>query len=138
MNKVILVARLTKDPELKTTQSGASVASFSLAVQRRFKDANGEYGVDFVDCVAWKTTAEFIHKFFRKGQMIGVVGGIQTRTYQTQNGENRKVTEVIVDEAYFCGDKEKPAEKSKTAPNTPSVNPDAFMPLPSEDEPLLF
>lgn len=141
MNKVILMGRMTKEPELKTTQGGTSVASFSLAVQKRFKDANGEYGVDFLDCVAWKTTAEFIHKFFRKGQQIGVVGSIQTRTYQTQNGENRKVTEIVVDEAYFCGEAKKQAETAKTAPYLPpeatQANSSGFIPM-DNNEPLPF
>lgn len=137
MNKVILMGRMTKEPELKTTQGGASVVSFSLAVQKRFKDANGEYGVDFIECVSWRTTAEFIHKFFRKGQLIGVVGSIQTRTYQTQNGENRKVTEVLVDEAYFCGDKKEAGVNPNLVPNTPPKN-DGFIPMPPSDDDLPF
>ena len=138
MNKSILIGRLTREPELKTTQSGVSVTSFSLAVQKRFKDANGEYGADFIDCVAWKNTADFVAKNFGKGKQIGVVGSIQTRTYQTQNGENRKVTEVVVDEAYFVGDKGNGAEKPKTAPSAPPLPMnEGFMPAPNDD-PLPF
>ena len=135
MNKAILVGRLTREPELKTTQSGASVTSFSLAVQKRFKDANGEYGADFIDCVAWKNTAEFICKNFGKGRQIGVVGSIQTRNYDDRDGKKVYVTEVVVDEAYFVGDKGNGAEKQKTAPPMP-VN-EGFMPMPN-DEPLPF
>ena len=142
MNKVILMGRMTKEPELKTTQGGTSVVSFSLAVQKRFKDANGEYGVDFIECVSWRTTAEFIHMFIRKGQLIGVVGSIQTRTYQTQNGENRKVTEILVEEAYFCGEAKKQTETAKNAPNLPpnatQASNEGFIPMPANDDDLPF
>ena len=138
MNKAILMGRLTKDPELKTTPSGTNVVSFSLAVQRRFKNANGEYEADFINCVAWKGTAEFISKFFSKGQQIGCVGSIQTRKYQAPNGENRSVTEVLVEEAYFCGDKEKTAVNPNVVPNTPPAVAEGFIPMPPSDEDLPF
>ena len=104
LNKVILGGRLTADPELKQTPSGVSVISFSVAVNRRFRSANGEQGeqqADFINCVAWRNTAEFISKYFRKGSSICVLGSIQTRTWQDNQGQKRYATEVVVDEANF-------------------------------------
>lgn len=105
MNNCTFMGRFTKDPELKTTTGGTSVCSFSLAVDRRFKDADGNKQADFIDFVAWKGTAEFISKFFKKGDMIAIAGELQTRTYETQDGSKRKVSEVIVNDARFCGGK---------------------------------
>ncbi|MEG1753725.1 MAG: single-stranded DNA-binding protein [Christensenella sp.] len=105
MNKAILVGNLTKDPERRTTSSDVSVTSFTIAVSRRYKDASGNYPADFISCVAWRQTAEFIAKYFVKGSRIGVVGSIQTRNYDDKNGVKRYVTEVNVDEAEFVGSK---------------------------------
>lgn len=105
MNKAILMGRITRDIELKTTQSGVSVTSFTLAVDRRFKVQDGTRETDFIDCVAWRQTAEFISKYFGKGRMIAVVGSIQTRKYTDKNGNNRTAVEVKVEEANFCGEK---------------------------------
>ena len=102
MNKAILMGRLTKEPELKSTQNGISRCSFTLAVDRRFKNANGERETDFINCTAWRSTAEFITNYFRKGQRIAVVGSIQVRSYETDAGERRYITEVIAEEAYFA------------------------------------
>ncbi|MEG0785401.1 MAG: single-stranded DNA-binding protein, partial [Christensenella sp.] len=99
MNKAILVGNLTRDPERRTTSSDVSVTSFTIAVSRRYKDASGNYPADFISCVAWRQTAEFIAKYFVKGSRIGVVGSIQTRNYDDKNGVKRYVTEVNVDEA---------------------------------------
>lgn len=101
MNKVELIGRLTKEPEIKLTQNQTQYCQFTLAVDRRFKDANGQRTADFINCVAWKQTAVFIQKYFRKGNRIGVVGSIQTRNYDDKNGQKVYVTEVIVDEAEF-------------------------------------
>lgn len=105
MNKVELIGRLTKDAELKTTSSGINYCNFIIAVDRKFKDANGNRQADFIACVAWRTTADFISKYFKKGNRIAVVGSIQTRTYEDQNGQKKLVTEVIVDEAEFVESK---------------------------------
>lgn len=117
MNKVILVGNLTKDPELTTTQSGINVARFTIAVQRKFKNANDEYESDFINCVAWRSSAEFIHKYFNKGNKIGVVGSIQTRSYDAEDGTKRYVTEVVVEECEFVqskkGDSNNQAEDTK-------------------------
>lgn len=101
MNKAILMGRLTRDPEIKQTQSGVPVVSFSLAIPRRFQKEQ----TDFINCTAWRQTAEFISKWFQKGSMIAVVGSIQTRKYTGNDGIERTATEVIADEAYFTGSK---------------------------------
>lgn len=102
MNKVILMGRLTAAPEIKTTASGVSVCSFTLAVNRRFKNADGEYEADFIRCTAWRNTAEFVCNFFTKGQMMAVVGELQNQTYE-KDGQRRLYTEVVISEACFCG-----------------------------------
>ena len=102
MNKVILMGRLTAEPEIRKTASGVSVLSFTLAVDRRFKK-EGAQSVDFIACVAWRQTAEFIAKYFKKGQRLAVSGAIEVRKWQDRDGNNRYTTEVIADEAYFAG-----------------------------------
>lgn len=104
MNKAILLGRLTKDPEIKYTQSGKAVASFTLAIDRR-KGANGEKQADFISCVAWEKLAEIIGNYCVKGQQIAVEGRIQSRSYDAQDGSKRYVTEVIVQNMNFCGKK---------------------------------
>ena len=101
INEVILMGRLCADPELKTTQSGLSVTSFALAVDKRGKDDKA----DFIDIVAWRDTADFITKSFTKGSMIAIVGSIQTRSYEDKNGNKRKAVEVVAREVSFCGSK---------------------------------
>ena len=113
MNKVELIGRLTKDPEKKSTDKGTSVVSFSVAVQRKYKNADGNYDADYINCVAWRTTADFIANYFTKGQRIGVVGSLTTRSYEVE-GKKRSVTEVNVDEAEFVESKEKKAEPKQT------------------------
>ena len=138
MNKAILVGRLTKDPELKTTGSGVSVCSFTLAINRRFKNAEGGYDADFINCVAWRQQAEFISKYFSKGRMVGICGSIQTRTYDREDGQRVYVTEVVADEVSFVDSK----SQSDSAPSTPAVNntansfgaDDGFIPMPADDD----
>ena len=101
MNKTILIGNLTKDIDLKKTTSGIAVATFTVAVQRKFKNADNEYESDFINCVAWRNTAEFVHKYFTKGEKIAVIGSIQTRNYEASDGTKRYVTEVVVDEVEF-------------------------------------
>lgn len=101
LNIVALQGRLAADPEQRTTQNGTAVTSFSLAVQRNMKGSDGEYGTDWIDCVAWKGTAEFICKYFQKGQLMAVNGTLQTRSYE-KDGVKRKATEVLVQNANFC------------------------------------
>lgn len=104
LNKVILGGRLTADVELKTTPSGVSVCTFNLAINRKYSK-DGEQAVDFVSCVAWRSTAEFLAKFFKKGNSLCVVGSIQTRSYTDKEGHKRTATEVVVDEAMFVDSK---------------------------------
>jgi single-strand DNA-binding protein len=104
-NKVILMGRITRDIEIKTTPSGKAVTSFSIAVDRRIQSKDGEKVTDFIDCVAWRQIADFIARFFSKGKLILIEGELQTRTYTDKNGNNRKAVEVIVDRASFTGEK---------------------------------
>jgi len=108
LNKVIIMGRITKDLELKTTNGGHAVVSFSIATNRNYKE-NGEYPTDFFDIVAWRKTAEFICNHFSKGQLIAIEGTLQTRSYVDSNNITRKVTEINVDSAFFCGEKKEPA-----------------------------
>lgn len=105
MNKVILMGRLTRDPEMRQTPTGVAVARLTIAVNRRFKNSSGGYDADFISCVAWRTTAEFICRYFRKGAMIAVSGSIQTRSWDGQDGKKQYSTEVVIDDAYFTGSK---------------------------------
>ena len=97
INSVCLVGRLTRDPELKYTQSNIAVASFSLAVNRNFKDANGEREADFINCVIWRQSAENLANWAKKGALIGITGRIQTRSYENQQGQRVYVTEVVAE-----------------------------------------
>ena len=105
LNKAILMGNMVADPELKQTPSGVAVCSFRIGVQRRFKDANGQYASDFINIVAWRQQAEFVSKYFRKGSSIVVVGSIQTRDYTDQQGNKRYATEVVADEVSFGANK---------------------------------
>lgn len=105
-NKVILGGRIARDPELKTTQSGLSVTQFSIAVNRKSTKDQQAPQADFFNVTAWRNTAEFITKFFRKGSSICITGSLQTRSYTDKNGAKREVTEVVADEAYFVDSKQ--------------------------------
>lgn len=107
LNKVFIMGRLTRDPELRRTQSGTAVASFTLAVDRDYKDkTSGERGTDFIDCVAWRQAGEFISKYFTKGRMAVVEGRLQIRDLTDQQGNKRRSIAVVVDQVYF-GDSKK-------------------------------
>lgn len=113
LNIVALMGRLTHTPELKTTQNGTSVCSFSIAVDRTYTPKGEERKADFIDIVAWRQTAEFICKYFQKGSMIAIDGSIQTRSYQDKQGSNRTKVEVLANNVSFCGSKA--ADKPVTA-----------------------
>ena len=119
MNKVILIGRLTKDVEIKLTSNQTKFCQFTLAVDRRFKDANGQRQVDFINCIAWRNTAEFISKYFHKGSRIGVVGSIQTRSYEDQDGQKKFVTEAVIDEAEFVESTTKTDDTDKKESEAP-------------------
>lgn len=105
LNHIVLLGRLTRDPELRTTNSGVSVATFSLAVDRAYKDASGERGVDFIDIVAWRNTAEFAARYFQKGQLAAVEGRLQIRDWTDTDGHKRRAAEVVAQNIYFAGQK---------------------------------
>lgn len=117
LNKVILGGRLTADPELKQTQSGVPVCSFTLAVNRRVSK-DQEQKADFINCTAWRKTAEFIHNYFRKGSSLCIAGSIQTRSWEDDNGNKRYATDVVVDEAMFVDGKNDAGQGGTSSPNT--------------------
>lgn len=130
-NVVILTGRLTADPELKTTQNGISVTSFSIAVSRRFTRAGEEQQTDFINIVAWRQSAEFITKYFKKGSMIGIRGNIQTRRYVDKNGNNRTAFEVVVDDVQFVESKRDNASPADIA--TPAAQNASFSNAAADD-----
>lgn len=121
LNKIFIMGRLTRDPELRTTNSGTSVASFSLAVDRNYKGADGEKKTDFIDCVAWRQTGEFAAKYFTKGRMAVVEGRLQIRPWTDKEGNNRRSAEVIVDNMYF-GDSKRDGDTGGARPASGPVN----------------
>lgn len=140
LNKVIIMGRLGRDPEVKYTQSGTKVASFSLAVDRDFKDkATGARGTDWVDVVAWRQTAEFAAKYFRKGQMAVVEGRLQVRDYVDREGGKRRAVEVVADQIYFCGSKgQGTSEGNADEASLPAGNGAEYKDLDDDDGELPF
>lgn len=136
MNKVILVGRLSKDPELRVTQSGVSVCSFSVACDRRFVKEGEERKADFINCIAWRQTGEFVSKYFAKGHRIALEGSLQTRDYTDSEGKKRYVTEVLVDNVEFCQSKAENATDGNFGSNTAEADVDGFMPIEDEDLPF--
>ena len=127
INKVILMGRLVAEPELKKTSNDVAVVSTRIAVDRDFKDANGERRADFIDIVVWRERAEFISKYFRKGSMIAVVGSIQSRQYEDKDGNKRTSIEVVCDQVSFTGEKvEKPQPKQEEFENVGAVDADGL------------
>jgi len=116
LNRVILMGRLTRDPELRRTQSGTAVTSFSLAVDRDFKSQAGEKETDFIDVVAWRNTAEFVSRYFTKGRMAVVEGRLQIRDWKDKDGNNRRSAEVYADNVYFGDSKRDNAGSGYDAP----------------------
>ena len=117
LNNVVLMGRLTADPELRQTSTGIEVTSFSIAIDRGYVRQGEERQTDFINCVAWRQTAKFITSYFRKGQMIAVTGSIQTRNYEDKSGNKRVATDVVVANASFCGSKsETGASPANSAP----------------------
>ena len=111
LNKIILMGRLTHDPELRRTQNGTAVTGFSLAVERDFKDEDGKRATDFIDIVAWRAAAEFVAKYFTKGRMAVVEGRLQIRDWTDKDGNKRRSAEVVADNVYF-GDSKRDAESA--------------------------
>lgn len=113
LNKIVIMGRLTKDPDLRRTQSGTAVASFSLAVDRDFKSEDGKRTTDFVDVVAWRNTAEFVCNYFTKGRMAVVEGRLQIRDWLDKDGHTRRSAEVVADNIYFGDSKKDSAAKAE-------------------------
>lgn len=140
LNCAIIMGRLTADPELRTTGTGVSVTSFSVAVDRRFQRQGEEKQTDFINVVAWRQTAEFVSRYFRKGSMIAVQGSIQTRNYEDKNGNKRTAVEIVADNVSFCGSKSETGTAGATAPAArpapayQSDNADGFSVLPTNDD----
>lgn len=146
LNQIAIQGRLVRDPELRRTNSGKAVASFSLACDRDFKNQQtGEKEVDFIECVAWGGTAEMVEKYFHKGQMAVATGRLQLRDWTDKNGQKRRTAEILVNSIYFCGSKESGTQASSGAGNgysTPAYQAPApaanFAELDGEDEQLPF
>ena len=135
INNVTLMGRLTAAPELKTTTGGTSVTSFNIAVDRNYQKQGQERETDFITCVAWRNTAEFIAKWFNKGDMIAVTGEIQTRKYTDKQGNNRTAVEVVIALASFCGRKN---TRNEAPAEAPAASPAGFEPVEYNDEDLPF
>ena len=116
LNKIIIMGRLTRDPELRRTGSGTAVTSFSLAVDRDFKSQSGEKETDFIDVVAWRSTAEFVSKYFTKGRMAVVSGRLQIRQWTDKDGNNRRSAEIVADNVYF-GDSKRDSDGASAGGN---------------------
>ena len=124
LNKIILMGRLAADPELRQTTSGVSVVSFCLAVERNYQGADGQRQADFINCVAWRQTGEFISRYFSKGRMIAIEGSLQSRKYEDKAGAKRVAFEVVVDQAFFAGDRGYDASQGgRQAQPVPHPNP---------------
>ena len=130
-----MCGRLTKDPELRQTQSGTNVASFSIAVDRRFHDASGNKVSDFFDVTAWRQTADFVKQYFTKGKRILLIGTLQNREYTAQDGTKRRVTEIIADEVEFADGK---SEQAAPAAPQPAAKPQGFTEATDEPDDLPF
>ena len=125
LNRITITGRMTRDPELRATQNGISVTSFSIANQRNYKNGNGERDTDFFDVVAWRATAEFVTKYFVKGSHVTVDGRLETRTFTDKQGNERKTVEIIADNVFFGDSKN---EQREAAPATAAAAAPGFEP----------
>ena len=130
LNKIVLQGRLTRDPEMRQTASSQNVTSFSLAVDRDFNN-NGERQTDFIDCVAWRNTAEFVSRYFVKGQLVAIVGRLQIREWTDKDGNRRQTAEIVVENAYFAESKKRTNESAALtdAPELEELDDDAELPF---------
>ena len=146
LNSAVIMGRLVADPELRTTGSGISVTSFTVAVDRRFVRQGEERQADFIDVIAWRQTAEFVSKYFRRGSMIAIQGSIQTRMYEDKNGNKRKAVEIVADNASFCGSKAESGTgnfnrndsvmNNQPAPSYSTADEGDFKEIPEDDLPF--
>lgn len=135
LNRIVVMGRLTKNPEIRRTANGTAVTSITLAVERDFKEQNGEKKTDFIDVVAWKNTAEFVSQYFSKGRMAVVEGRLQLRDWKDQNGNNRRNAEIIAENVYFGDSKH---SESYAERNESDVNPAPEIREEQEDGELPF
>ena len=145
LNKVVLMGRLTKDPELKYTPSNVAVVTFTVAVDRNFARSGEQRQTDFINVVAWRTTAEFVAKYFTKGQLMALCGSIQTRTWDDNEGKRHYVTEVVADEVHFAESKKDSSNYQAQAPvqeapqaEAPQVQPTSDFTMSEDDDDLPF
>lgn len=142
LNHIVLMGRLTRDPELRRTGSGVAVTSFTLACDRDFKANGGEKETDFIEVTAWRNTAEFVHSYFSKGRMAVVSGRLQIRKWTDKNGNQRNTAEVVADNVYFGDSKKEESSSFSTAPAPAMTYPTApasnFVMLEDEDSQLPF
>ncbi len=143
LNTAVIMGRLVATPELRTTPTGLSVTSFTVAVERRFAKRGEERQADYIDVVAWRQTAEFVTRFFKQGSMIAVQGSIQTRLYEDKNGGKRKAIEIVAENVSFCGSKaetntgmrdEFVPDRVEPVAAFSNVDVDDFKEIPTEDE----
>ena len=134
LNHIAIMGRLTRDPELRRTNSGIAVASFTLAVDRDFTDKNsGEKETDFIDCTAWRNTAEFVSKYFTKGRMAVVSGRLQISNYTDKEGNKRRTAEVVADNVYFGDSKKEETNSNSYGSNYGGYNAPAYPATPAQD-----
>ena len=138
LNKIFIMGRLTRDPELRRTQSGKAVTSFSLAVDRDFKGQNGEKETDFIEVVAWKNTAEFVAKHFKKGRAAVVEGRLQIRDWTDKEGKKRNTAEVVADNVYFGDSKKEDSKKADSAAPAYNAPSNQFAEIDDDDGDLPF
>lgn len=138
LNTVTLMGRLTENPELKKTPTDISVTTFAVAVDRDYVTKGEQRQADFIDVVAWRSTADFVAKYFTKGSMIAIVGALQTRSYEDKNGNKRKAVEVVASKVSFCGDKTQntKANNENTGSEIDANGFADFEPMPDDDLPF--
>ena len=136
LNNIILQGRLTRDPEMKATASGISCATFTLACEQDYKNPNGERDTDFFDVVAWRNTADFVQRYFGKGQMVIVRGRLQTRQWTADDGSKRKTVQIVAENVYFCG-RESSGQAAEQATEEPAaVEESGFTPVETDELPF--
>ena len=136
MNKWIGIGRLTKEPEIKNTSNQIPVCTFTLAIDRKFKDKDGNKQTDFINCVAWRQTATFISSYFHKGNRIAVVGSVQTRSFDGDDGKKVYITEILVDEAEFVESNSNSNNSNNSTAKSAATKPDNDEEVSNEDLPF--
>ena len=136
LNVTVLMGRMVSDPELRHTSSDTAVTSFTIAVDKSYQKSGADRQADFIDIVAWRNTAEFVCKYFRKGQLVAIQGSIQTRIYQDKDGNKRKVFEIVADNVNFAESKKDSGagSRAETAGQRPDVGPDDYEEMPLDND----